>query len=110
MRTLAEWRELFASANLTYGVARTFEEVAFDPQFTANKILVSTRDGDGQSRLTIDSPVHLDQETKVAPRRAPELGEHTEQILDELGFDTATIAQLRAAGAIALAGDARRAA
>ncbi len=60
--------------------------------------------------MTIDSPVHLDQETKVAPRRAPEIGEHTHQILNELGFDTGTIANLRAAGAIAHAGDGRMAA
>jgi crotonobetainyl-CoA:carnitine CoA-transferase CaiB-like acyl-CoA transferase len=109
-RSLAEWRELFASANLTYGVAQTFDEVASDQQFIANNILVPLDDGSGQSRKTIDSPVHLDQETKVAPRRAPELGEHTEQILVELGFDTATIANLRAAGAVARAGDGRRAA
>src|SRR5258707_12793948 len=94
----------------TYCVAQTFGEVAGSPQFIANNILVSVDEGSGQSRLTIDSPVHLDQETKVAPRRAPEIGEHTEQILNELGFDTGTIAKLRAAGAIAPAGDGRRAA
>jgi formyl-CoA transferase len=109
-RSLAEWRELFASANLTYGVAQTFAEVAGDPQFTANNILVSIDDGSGQSRLTIDSPVHLDQETKVAPRRAPDIGEHTEQILKELGFDTGAIANLLAAGAIAPAANERQAA
>jgi len=109
-RSLAEWRGLFASANLTYGVVQTFEEVASDQQFIANHILVSIDDGSGQSRQTIDSPVHLDQETKVTPRRAPQLGEHTEQILNELGFDTATIANLRAAGAIAPAGDGKMAA
>src|SRR5206468_9370242 len=109
-RSLAKWRELFTSANLTYGVAQTFEEVAGDPQFIANNILVSIDDGGGQSRLTIDCPVHLDQETKVAPRRAPDIGEHTDQILNELGFDTGTIANLRAVGAIAPAGGGRMAA
>ena len=109
-RPLKEWRELFASANLTYGVAQTFDEVASDPQFVANHILVPIDDGSGQSRLTIDSPVHLDQETKVAPRRAPEIGEHTEQILDELGFNTETVASLRGAGAIPPASLERRAA
>ena len=99
-RSLAEWRELFASANLTYGFAQTLDEVATDPQFIANHIFVPLDDGSGQSRLTIDSPVHLDQEPKVAPRRAPDIGEHTEQILDELGFTTDLIATLRGAGAI----------
>jgi formyl-CoA transferase len=109
-RPLSEWREFFASANLTYGVAQTFDEVASDPQFIANHILVPIDDGSGQSRLTIDSPVHLDQEPKVAPRRAPEIGEHTEQILEELGFNTEAIATLGAAGAIVHPGQERRAA
>jgi formyl-CoA transferase len=109
-RPLKEWRELFASANLTYGVAQTFDEVASDAQFIANHILVPIDDGSGQSHLTIDSPVHLDQEPKVAPRRAPEIGEHTDQILEELGFNTEAIATLRAAGAIVHPGQERRAA
>jgi formyl-CoA transferase len=50
--------------------------------------------------LTVDSPVRVDQAPKVPPRRAPELGEHTVAVLDELGFDDAAIEQLRAAGAI----------
>jgi crotonobetainyl-CoA:carnitine CoA-transferase CaiB-like acyl-CoA transferase len=99
-RPLKEWRELFASANLTYGIAQTFDEVASDPQLTANHILVPIADGRGQSRLTIDSPVRLDEEAKVSPRRAPEIGEHTEQVLGELGFDPQAIANLRGAGAI----------
>ena len=109
-RTLVEWRELFASANLTAGVAQTFDEVANDPQFIANRILLPVDDGSGQSRLTIDSPVHLDQEPKVAPRRAPDIGEHTDQILDELGFAAEVIANLRGAGAIPQSDHEKRAA
>lgn len=40
----------------------------------------------------------------------PEIGEHTDQILDELGFDGQAVATLRAAGAIARAGQERQAA
>ena len=55
-----------------------------------------------QSRAgtSTDSPVHLDQEPKVAPRRAPDIGEHTEQILDELGSTNDVVATLRGGGAI----------
>ena len=37
---------------------------------------------------------------KVPARRAPDLGEHTEQILAELGFDIKSIESLREGGAI----------
>jgi len=109
-RSLDEWRKLFASANLTYGIAQTLDEVAHDPQLIANGVFVPIDDGSAQRRLTIDSPVRLDQETKVAPRRAPEIGEHTDQILDELGFATEAVAILRAEGAIPPADQERKAA
>jgi crotonobetainyl-CoA:carnitine CoA-transferase CaiB-like acyl-CoA transferase len=99
-RRLSEWRELFYARGLTYGVVQTLEEMAHDPQLVANNILVPIDDGSEQPHLTIDSPVHLDQERKVRPRRAPDLGEHTESVLAELGFNASAIANLRAAGAI----------
>ena len=39
--------------------------------------------------------------TKVPAKRAPEIGEHNEEMLRELGFDANAIAGLRASGAIA---------
>jgi formyl-CoA transferase len=109
-RPLSAWRELFDTNGLTYGVVQTLEEMAHDPQLVANQILVPIDDGSEQPHLTIDSPVRLDQEQKVSPRRAPALGEHTERILQEMGLNTAAIEGLRAAGAIPASSAARRAA
>lgn len=96
-RTLAEWREVLDAAGLTYGVAQTFDEFAHDPQLTANGILVPIEDGSAEPHLTVDSPVRLDQERKVPPRPAPDLGEHTDAVLRELGYDDAAITELRGA-------------
>ena len=90
----------FAAASLTYGVVQTLDEAAHDPQFFANGVFVPIEDGSSEPRLTIDSPVRLDQEKKVRPRRAPEIGEHTQAVLSELGFDAAAINELQSAGAI----------
>ena len=38
--------------------------------------------------------------TKVPAKRAPELGEHNEEILEQLGFSAAEIDGLRASGAV----------
>ncbi|MFF8731649.1 CaiB/BaiF CoA transferase family protein [Streptomyces sp. NPDC015171] len=99
-RTLAEWREVLDAEGLTYGVVQTLEECAHDPQFLANEIFVPIDDGSPEPHLTIDSPVRLDQERKVRPRPAPDLGEHTESVLRDLGFDDAGIDGLRKAEAI----------
>ncbi|MFJ5220632.1 CaiB/BaiF CoA transferase family protein [Streptomyces sp. NPDC088354] len=99
-RPLAEWRELLDAAGLTYGVVRTLEECARDPQLLANQILVPIEDGATERHLTIDSPVRLDQVRKVPPRPAPDLGEHTDSVLRDLGYDDAAIESLRRAAAV----------
>ncbi|MFD7605951.1 CaiB/BaiF CoA transferase family protein [Streptomyces mirabilis] len=99
-RSLAEWRELLDAAGLTYGVVQTLEECAQDPQLLANQVFVPIDDGSDDPHLTVDSPVRLDQEQKVRPGPAPDLGEHTESVLRDLGFDTAGIEELRKAEAV----------
>jgi formyl-CoA transferase len=100
-RPLVEWRELLDTAGLTYGVVQTLEECAHDPQLLANQVLLPIDDGSAEPHLTVNSPVHLDQEQKVRPRPAPDLGEHTESVLRDLGFDPAGIENLRTAEVIA---------
>jgi formyl-CoA transferase len=99
-RPLAEWREVLDAAGLTYGVVQTLQEFAHDAQLPANQIIVPIEDGSSEPHLTINSPVHLDQEQKVPPRPAPDLGEHTEAVLAELGFNADDIESLRTGGAI----------
>ncbi|MGY5006999.1 CaiB/BaiF CoA transferase family protein [Streptomyces sp. 900105755] len=100
-RPLAEWRQVLDAAGLTYGVAQTIEEFAHDPQLVANGILVPIDDGSTEPHLTVDSPVRLDQEPKVRPRPAPDLGEHTDSVLHDLGYDEAGIEELRKARTVA---------
>ncbi|MFD3457639.1 CaiB/BaiF CoA transferase family protein [Streptomyces sp. NPDC058691] len=99
-RPLAEWREVLDAAGLTYGVVQTFEEFAKDPQLLANKILVPIEDDGTEQHLTVDSPVRLEQERKVPARPAPDLGEHTDSVLRDLGYDDAGIQSLRTAEAV----------
>ncbi|MFF3580305.1 CaiB/BaiF CoA transferase family protein [Streptomyces mirabilis] len=99
-RSLAEWREVLDAAGLTYGVVQTLEECAQDPQLLANRVFVPIDDGSDDPHLTVDSPVRLDQEQKVRPGPAPDLGEHTESVLRDLGFDAAGIEELRKAEAV----------
>ena len=98
--SLAHWKKLLDAAHLPYGVVQIAEEIVNDPQLLANQILVPIEDGGVIPRLTVDSPVVIEESPKVKPRMAPELGEHTEQILGEIGFDADQIDALRSNGAI----------
>jgi formyl-CoA transferase len=97
---LSHWRPLFDSAGLTYGVAQIPEEIVKDPQLLANGIIVPIDDGSATPRYTVNSPVTVKGSAKVAPRLAPGHGEHTDEVLAEIGFDAGQVDQLRAAGAI----------
>ncbi len=71
-----------------------------DPQLMANDIIVPLEGAGGKVTSTISSPINVHGVEKVPARRAPALGEHSEEILRELGFDDASIASLREGGAL----------
>jgi crotonobetainyl-CoA:carnitine CoA-transferase CaiB-like acyl-CoA transferase len=103
---MAHWYEIFADLNVTFGAVRSPQEVINDPQLRANDIVVPLEGAGGQITSTISSPIQVHGVSKVSARRAPEIGEHNEQILRELGFDPKAIEGFRAGGAV---GEVRRA-
>jgi len=80
------------------------EEVVNDPQLRANDIVVPLEGAGDKLTSTISSPIQVHGVAKIPARRAPALGEHTEEILGELGFDAKSIESLRESGAVPAAG------
>jgi crotonobetainyl-CoA:carnitine CoA-transferase CaiB-like acyl-CoA transferase len=98
---MAHWREVLDKAQITYGLVRDPNDVIKDPQLQANNIVVPLEGAGDSLKLTISSPIQVHGVTKVPAKRAPGLGEHNEEVLKELGFDTNEIDGFRASGAIA---------
>jgi formyl-CoA transferase len=71
-----------------------------DPQLRANDIVVPIEGAGGKITSTISSPIQVRGVSKVSAKRAPEIGEHNDQVLHELGFNAAEIDGLRAGGTI----------
>jgi len=97
---MAHWSEVFEQAHLTFGVVHTPSEVIKDPQLRANDIVVPLEGAGGKLAFTIGSPLQVHDVAKVPARRAPGIGEHSVEILQQLGFGTDEIAALNASGTV----------
>ena len=97
-RTQAEWRERLAAGGIVFEVVAGADDIVGDKQALANGFCVPFEDS---TMLTIDSPFFVAGADKVRPRLAPEVGEHSDQILREAGYDGQQIEALRAAKAVA---------
>ena len=97
---MSHWYEVFNNVHVTFGAVRDPQEVVNDPQLRANDIVVPLEGAGGKLTSTISSPIQVHGVTKVSAKRAPELGEHNEEILQELGFDTKQIDSFLASGTI----------
>jgi formyl-CoA transferase len=107
---MAHWTDVFSGVHITFGAVRGPEDVIKDPQVLANDIVVPLEGAGGKLTSTINSPITVHGVAKVRARRAPEIGEHTDEILRELAFDAKEIETLRAEGAFSKPAAARRAA
>ncbi|HYB42935.1 MAG TPA: CoA transferase [Candidatus Methylomirabilis sp.] len=96
----AEWREVLSAHPFIFGPVASLGDVVQDHQMSVNEALVPL-DHPGRPGLsTIMSPIHMAGESKVPPRPAPEIGEHTEEVLRRAGYDDAAIERLRSTGAL----------
>jgi len=85
---MSHWYDIFSGVHVTFGAVRGPEEVINDPQLQANEIVVPIEGAGASITSTISSPIQIHGVTKVSAKRAPEIGEHNQEILQELGFDS----------------------
>lgn len=99
-RTVAEWADILTQADIPFGVAQTWEEVLEDPQAWAIDTFYRMPYANGNERILIRPPIDM-QENGLPPyRQSPALGEHGRDILAELGYDAAEIAELEQSKAL----------
>jgi crotonobetainyl-CoA:carnitine CoA-transferase CaiB-like acyl-CoA transferase len=100
--TTAQWLERFERAQIAAGPVYEFDEVFADPQVKHLGIVAEVEQpGYGTARM-LSFPVRASGTPAVIRRPAPLLGEHTVEVLGEIGMAPAEIDRLATAGAIAL--------
>jgi formyl-CoA transferase len=97
---MAHWHEVLERAHLTFGIVKEPGDVIKDPQLRENGIVVPIEGAGGNLKFTVSSPMQVHDVEKVPAKRAPEIGEHNEDILEDLGFSATEIEGFRASRTI----------
>jgi 2-methylfumaryl-CoA isomerase len=89
-RTLADVRAVFDEHGVLWGPYQTFKQLlAEDRRASVANPMFAMVDHPGVGRhLTTASPLRFSAAAAVPPRAAPELGRHTEEVLNELGVES----------------------
>ena len=97
----AWWVERLEALKIGCGPINRLSEVFADPHVVARNMVVEMAHGSGATVKVVANPVKLSETPADYRLPPPLLGEHTDQVLSEqLGFDAATLAGLRAQGVI----------
>jgi formyl-CoA transferase/CoA:oxalate CoA-transferase len=73
-------------AQVPCGRVRTVEEALQDPQVEARQMLLDFGDPEMKGLRVLGNPIKLSGDGATLTRRAPRLGEHTREIMRELGY------------------------
>ena len=99
-RPAADWVSLLNERGVFSALVQDYADLADDPQVLANDYIVPVERPDGEPLRMVATPVQM---SKTPPRirsMAPQLGQHTEEVLLEAGYSWQEIEALRGEGAI----------
>ena len=94
------WYKVFDEVGIWYAPVNSYEEVENDPQVVHNEAIMTFEHPRAGTVRVLSHPVRYDGESPPLRILPPELGEHTEEILSELGYEEEAIDKLKAEGAV----------
>lgn len=94
------WLKIFDTYELPVNLVALIEETKNDPQILQNQMVVAPEDDRIKTPLIIEHPIQISNVPKVGPVCAPALGEHTGEVLADLGYSVEEVTRLRESGAI----------
>ena len=98
--TTEDWLTILEDAGVPAGPVASMTEMLGLPQTLAREMVVEVEHSRLGSVKTLGFPVKFSKNPAVISRGAPVLGEHTREILDELGYSEEEILELQGKGII----------
>jgi len=99
-KTASEWVEILSATNLIWSVAATPLEVTKDRQAIENGFLVDWDHPVYGKIKVLNNPIKLSLTEAQVQSKAPDLGEHTDEIMKDLGFSATEIENLKNLGGV----------
>ncbi len=91
-----EWKAILRKADIPHSVCYVWEEILEDEQAWANDIFYNMHYTTGNDRALVRTPLFIDSVGLPEYNEAPQLGENGPEILKELGYTDAEIAEMEA--------------
>jgi CoA:oxalate CoA-transferase len=95
-RGRAEWLALLEAASVPAGPINSIPDVVDDPQIAARKMVANVGGGSFAAQ-----PIRMASHENWPENPAPALGQHTDEVLAEVGYDANEISRLRSLGVVA---------
>jgi len=95
-RTTAEWMEAFVRLDILAAPVQTYDDILHDPQARENGYIVSVDDPNRGPVTIVGCPIQLSETPATVKAVAPELGQHTEEVLSQAGYTWEQIRDLSA--------------
>jgi crotonobetainyl-CoA:carnitine CoA-transferase CaiB-like acyl-CoA transferase len=98
-RDMSDIERILHAHDIIWGAVLTITEAAGDLQMEANGVYAEVEHEGRGSLRTVSSPVNLQGFPKAKPAPAPGIGQHTRELLSQLGYSAGEIEALIASGA-----------